>query len=490
MKELKPTERPRVYDLLREAGIDVSDWKNYRRWKHPASNPKYCYNWAFEGPDIVVLCLWYGHMQQSGRVIFQVHNHRAAIATEKSWTPTQRKRAQQMDHAFQVAFEKGLPVRVIVVDGPLGQDVKAYVEYRLLDPLTWFVASYEENGTCLIQRGEPDQGEGERIRRLARIAYNSSGWQKPTGEAADQEADNTYSAQNGFGHEDWLFRSEWTINGWRYAFIQGLNRSRKAYLGRPLDLSLYTMLPDKRSRLVATIYDLECLSDEQAKEALESFQSKGWLKIMQEEVDAIGGDTGALGNPRWAQHVLNVRFRLENVDMHPPEMFLPNNQWLKDRHRYMLYKFEGLDRERVERCFFGRRGTNNAAKSRRLFRRGTKPVEYTPEHDDMQRQLMAELKQQYGTKNVWREQDFVDVRVETEQELIYFEIKTDLNPRAVIRQALGQILEYAYHPVRPGRRPNSLVIVGRSEIGPDDKIYLQSLREKFALPLSYRVVKI
>src|SRR5260221_6522421 len=333
MDELKPSGKPRVYDLLREAGLDVSDWKNYRG-KHPASNPKYCYNWAFEGQDQVVLCLWYGHMQQRSNVVFQEHNYRAAIVEQRHWTSTQRKRAQQMDHAFQLAKDKGLPVRVIVVDGRTIKNATSHVERRLLDTVPWFVAAYDNKGNCRLQRGESDTIESSGERRLARIAYNSEGWRRPTGEAGDQETTDTYNAKNHFGHEDWLFRREWVVDGWRYAFIQGLNKNRKAYVGKPLDVTLFTVEPDKSCRLVATIYGLESLSDEQAKGALKVFRSKGWLNTMQDEVIAIGGKPEALGNPKWAEHVLNVRYRLENVDSYSPDTFLPNDKWIKDRHRY------------------------------------------------------------------------------------------------------------------------------------------------------------
>ena len=43
---LRPRELRHVYDLVREAGLDVSDWANYKRPKSPQTNPKYCYEWA------------------------------------------------------------------------------------------------------------------------------------------------------------------------------------------------------------------------------------------------------------------------------------------------------------------------------------------------------------------------------------------------------------------------------------------------------------
>jgi len=328
------------------------------------------------------------------------------------------------------------------------------------------------------------------VKLLARITYNTKNWQRPSGPDGKGEAVGSYSRDNGFGHEEWLFRSEWLIDGWRYGFIEGFNRGARTYLGQPLEVTLFTRQPDKRHRLVATIYDLEYLTDEQAQDALATFRSQEWLKIMEDEIRAVGGNVGAFGDPKWAHHVLNVRYRLDNFDLYPPDSFLPDTKWFRDRHRYLLYTFDELQRDSVERTFHGRRGSQSMPQSRRLFRRGTKPVQCDPLHHKMQAKLMNELQQEFEHQCVCREQDFVDVRVETPKELIYFEIKSDLDPKAVIRQALGQLLEYAYHPARTSRRPDRLVMVGRTPLGAEDKSYLHYLCEIFNLPLAYRVVKL
>ena len=116
--------------------------------------------------------------------------------------------------------------------------------------------------------------------KLTRISYNSTDWRRPTGDARKYEARGTYNYEHGFGHEDWLFRSEWLIDGWRYAFLQGFNKSRQKLLQHTLDLTLYTIEPDKRRRFIANIYELECLSNEQSREALSAFRRNGWLDTM------------------------------------------------------------------------------------------------------------------------------------------------------------------------------------------------------------------
>jgi hypothetical protein len=154
---LKPTEHLRIYDLVRAAGVDVSDWANYKRPNSPQTNPKYCYEWAFEAPDRVVVCLWHGEMDQEGVVVFQTLNYREIAASPRHWNQTQRHRAAVMDHAIQFSRIKKVPIRVIVVDGSRRKDSddesRSVVEHRLLDPEPWHVAAYEADGNCRLQRG-------------------------------------------------------------------------------------------------------------------------------------------------------------------------------------------------------------------------------------------------------------------------------------------------------------------------------------------------
>jgi hypothetical protein len=87
------------------------------------------------------------------------------------------------------------------------------------------------------------------------------------------------------------------------------------------------------------------------------------------------------------------------------------------------------------------------------------------------------------------EENWIDLSVQTDAGLILFELKSDLSARTVIRQALGQILEYAYF--RPHGLPiRELVMVGRTDLAEDEVRYLKHLKEAFSLPLSYRKVSV
>jgi hypothetical protein len=67
LSDLKPTKKFLVMNLLADAGFDVSDWANYDG-EHPASNPKYCYNWSFEQPgEMFAVCLWFSGLKTERR---------------------------------------------------------------------------------------------------------------------------------------------------------------------------------------------------------------------------------------------------------------------------------------------------------------------------------------------------------------------------------------------------------------------------------------
>ena len=325
---------------------------------------------------------------------------------------------------------------------------------------------------------------------LTRIAYNSSGWHKPTGEAKKHEAKGTHNYKFGFGHEDWLFRSDWLIDEWRYAFIQGVNKSHPRLVreAEPFDLTLYTILPNKRRRFVATIRDVECLDNEQASEALECFKARGWYDIMLKEIGAVDGDHASLGVPDLANNILNVRFRLSNVEHHPDGSYAQADDPIHKRSRYQLLNLSKIydlqDHSRTSK----RSGSTELPRIAPVSRRGSRPIECTPEHARMQAKLMEELRAEFPGVDVIREKGFVDISVRTEDELLLFEIKSDLRPRTVIRHAIGQILEYAFHPSRKHGLPPRLVIVGRNELDPLDAEYLERLRKDFSLPVTYRVV--
>lgn len=150
ISELQPKAHELVYDLVSQAGLDVSAWSDYARPESPQTNPKYCYNWSFFGLDRVVVCLWFDDMKEDEAGIYQDLNY-SEIPNASS---VRKQRAMEMNRAFYTAFRDKLIVRAIILHDPDGHSDDRKVKHRSLDPEHWHVASYDEDtGWCRLQRG-------------------------------------------------------------------------------------------------------------------------------------------------------------------------------------------------------------------------------------------------------------------------------------------------------------------------------------------------
>jgi hypothetical protein len=331
---------------------------------------------------------------------------------------------------------------------------------------------------------------------LSRICFNSQGWRRPTGEAwlLELGKPHSFSRRFRYGHEEWLFRFDWQVDGWQYGFLQGVNNSRSKVAGmeEAVDVTLYTCEPGNRRRYVAKILDVECLSHVQSEAIHAQFVANGWLAEMQADIVAVGGEISTLGDQNWVDGMINIRFRQENVRWYPADTYAEKGEYVRKLRRYQFNEIKSADQvPYVDRTRPGRNGRPDAPNQSPFFRSGSAGKMCTPEHGLIQARLLEELKIEYPDADISCEKDFVDITVETSEERILFEIKSDLVPRTVLRLALGQLLEYGFY--YPSQRADSsqftrLVAVGRKALSPEDQAYLKCLQQQFNLPLSYRVV--
>jgi hypothetical protein len=81
----------------------------------------------------------------------------------------------------------------------------------------------------------------------------------------------------------------------------------------------------------------------------------------------------------------------------------------------------------------------------------------------------------------------IDLVVEkSKDEYWFYEIKTALTPRACLREAIGQLLEYGFWP--GAQEPKRLIVVGETPIDKEAEEYLLRLRKRFSLRVEYQCV--
>lgn len=147
LESLRPTEKPTVMELVRDAGLDVSDWARYDGT--PSANPAFCYEWCFEQEGIFVFNIWLEEIEVEGeQLVLQLNMRKAALEAEGP----RRNRARRFDSAVRRAYETRSLSRAVILDRPLGSTKGATV--RRLDKTPWTVTDYDErSGDFVLKRG-------------------------------------------------------------------------------------------------------------------------------------------------------------------------------------------------------------------------------------------------------------------------------------------------------------------------------------------------
>ena len=111
-------------------------------------------------------------------------------------------------------------------------------------------------------------------------------------------------------------------------------------------------------------------------------------------------------------------------------------------------------------------------------------------HSFLQEALKKQLETEFGIENVSIENPIngnkIDIVVKDKKDFYFYEIKTGSSPLICVRQAIGQLFEYAYGNCK---RNASLLFIA-SEFDADLKTinYLEFLRNEFKLPIYYKKI--
>ena len=322
--------------------------------------------------------------------------------------------------------------------------------------------------------------------KCIRICWNSFGWQRPSGEAAKLETES-YIAEQGFGHEEWLFdwsklvRLKGTAEFFKYGFLQPIGKY-PSYAESTMDVLLYTFDANGDRLIAARIKNLYVPNETEIAEVVAQYKTKNWLQEMEEQLVNLGIKGSRKTWFRTNSSVVNVRFRQEDVEFYDPRILVPTNHPIAKSNRY-----HPLDWDRivpVSQTFPKKREdadpTRSEARRKRAAGEGT---EIDPRHLKIQNALYKFLGKKHRVSAVKYEENFVDLSLELEGETIFFEIKTASTAKKCIREALGQLLEYGHYANK--NLAQKLVVV--SDVFPldDDRVYLDALRKRYRIPIHF-----
>lgn len=111
-------------------------------------------------------------------------------------------------------------------------------------------------------------------------------------------------------------------------------------------------------------------------------------------------------------------------------------------------------------------------------------------HDELKEKLYFQLSQKYGVDNVGTEicigQKKIDLVVKNKDSYDLYEVKTSQEVRTCIREAMGQIIDYAFFECED--KVGKMTIVGQTQISQEAAEYLENIRIKHNLPIYYESV--
>lgn len=117
-----------------------------------------------------------------------------------------------------------------------------------------------------------------------------------------------------------------------------------------------------------------------------------------------------------------------------------------------------------------------------------KDIDIDVHHTYLQKKLQHQLEQSFGADNVCLEHDCygnsIDIVTQDNQGYLrFYEIKTASSARSCIRQAIGQLFEYAFGNGQ--QNAIALIVAGEPPLDYNSQVYLDFLRSQFGLPIEY-----
>ncbi|HLD14837.1 MAG TPA: hypothetical protein VJB18_09010 [Burkholderiales bacterium] len=327
--------------------------------------------------------------------------------------------------------------------------------------------------------------------RIARICWNTEGWRKPSGKTGKSKNKKTYEFRSGYGHEEWLLDITKLIDGWHYAWLQPIGSHHAKYIGKTFNLSLYSIDGETKNRWwIGGINDVTVIASDESRKAYLTYKKNGWLREMEEQLHNVDADIRSFRKSK-PEKFFVIRFRPSSLKLlDTPQVFSRNDPAVSSNY-YVLLDMKQTPKlvTSSEPFVFTPRHSEKKSQTKFIYEKHSAPVDLI--HNRMQTEIYRHLASKYGKDNVCTEQpagygsQSIDVVVkEGSGSFTFYEIKTSYSVRLCIREALGQLFEYAYYPNNCAVQ--KLVVVSPNAVTTEIKSYLINLRSKFNIPIYYQ----
>ncbi len=331
-------------------------------------------------------------------------------------------------------------------------------------------------------------------RRLMRLTWNTRNWEYPIPHKWKKEnqgkRDIAYENQYGFGHEEWLFNSRYRRNGYQYGYIRGIQQMSESI--EFIDEILLFTIDDSKSKnrlLIGSLKNVEIIEGKEEEEIIKLFLQ--YHQDMIEELREVRADYNHL---KHNSTIPNVKLKWENVNIFcDPILF---NQ-LKGRkyNRFQSYKIENeldailKDKVKIGYLFSfesGKASTTDEYQKRTKGKETTVKRFHSRITDDLYDYFFEVKKcnkEQLSAEKTRVGAAIVDFVLKEDDRISLFEVKTRSMGVLNIREALGQLFEYAF--MDQSAKIDQLFIVGPALLNQHELGYLKKLNSISNIKLNY-----
>lgn len=345
------------------------------------------------------------------------------------------------------------------------------------------------------ENGEVSLKTNSLEKRLLRITWNENLWERPSGHPWEKDNQGNssiaYENQFGFGGEEWLLNLRYNLDGFQYGYIRGLWEVTKIVF---IDEAyLFTIDPETKDRLlVAILRNVELIDPTNLPKQVRSNFDSHSVEAIQELKDV---------NADYKQFKLQefypvVKFKVEEATVFDQPIKINE---IKEGQRYNRFKPYIVD-ESLEKLLkkVGISRSFIFTPGKRLIKKNgheriVKPRTCTivGVHNQICKHLEDYLAPKYTVlkKNLSIERtlfgdNIADIVLkETNGSYKIIEVKTSTNTRYNIREAFGQLIDYAYW--YDDFKVTELIIVSPGVLTKSHQEYFERVRKALNIKISY-----
>ncbi len=291
--------------------------------------------------------------------------------------------------------------------------------------------------------------------KIARICWNNNYWISPSGRIGKSRDEGSYESITGFGHEEWNFDTDKVVDEYVYGFLQQFNNKTDIHKDAIYNISFYSLEKINSNKnkkwWLGKIDSVKVISGEESKGIYNIYKKNGWLSEMEADLRKLNLDLKAFWETS-KNTFFNIRFKI--FDMHlldEPLEIEKSDPAIPAFHYNLLNKTQDPNLSKAISNKFIFKPGHNPGKNETVTKSKGGKKDKSLFHNEMQTKIFSILdashkKGNVGTENGMGYQTKVDIVVKEKGNFIFYEIKTSQTAKAAIREAIGQILEYAFWP--------------------------------------------